>query len=166
MILADFLKPSLDVVFCGTAAGNESATLGHYYAGANNKFWTTLHSVGLTSVQLLPISDHRVTEFGIGLTDLVKLHSGNDVTLRRKMYDVSGFIRKIEVFAPRFLAFNGKKAAAAYLGLRTTGPVDFGPLERAIGRTRLFVLTSTSGSANGVWNVQLWHALAKLVAQR
>jgi double-stranded uracil-DNA glycosylase len=118
MILPDFLKPCLDVVFCGSAAGNASASRGHYYAGPGNKFWTVLHTAGLTSERLRPDSDRRVTEFGIGLTDLVKLHSGNDVALRASMYDVPDFVRKIEVCAPRFLAFNGKRSAAAFLGLR------------------------------------------------
>lgn len=33
-ILPDVLKPGLKVVFCGTAAGNRSATNGAYYARA------------------------------------------------------------------------------------------------------------------------------------
>jgi TDG/mug DNA glycosylase family protein len=166
MTLPDFLKPSLDVVFCGTAAGTESASRGHYYARPNNRFWTVLHSVGFTSERLRQHEDYRLTEFGIGLTDLVKLHSGNDVALRSGMYDVPGFICKIETCTPRFVAFNGKRAAATFLGLCTTACVAYGALERTIGRTRLFVLPSTSGSANGAWDIQHWHSLAELIAQR
>jgi TDG/mug DNA glycosylase family protein len=81
------------------------------------------------------------------------------------MYDVTSFVRKIETCAPRFLAFNGKRSAAAFLGLSTTGSVRYGLLEATIGQTRLFVLPSTSGSANGVWDIQHWHAMAALISQ-
>src|SRR2546427_10087333 len=45
--LPDLLAPSLRVVFVGTAAGRESAAK-CYYAGRGNRFWRTLHEVGLT----------------------------------------------------------------------------------------------------------------------
>lgn len=165
MILPDYLEHSLDVVFCGTAAGNASAGLGHYYAGRGNKFWGVLSEVGLVAEGLGPESDHRVVEYRIGLTDLVKLHSGNDNTLRRPMYDVTGFEAKIQRFAPRYAAFNGKRAAAAYLGLRDTGAIQFGALDRSIGDTALYVLPSTSGSASGVWDIGYWRRLATLIAK-
>src|SRR2546423_3578454 len=149
MILPDYLALSLEVVFCGTAAGNASAARGHYFAGRGNRFWTVLSDVGFVSERLGPDSDHRVLEYRIGLTDLVKLHSGNDDALHRDMYDVRGFERKIQGFAPRYLAFDGKRAAAAYLGMRNTSVIGFGTLDRTIGHTTLYVLPSTSGSANG-----------------
>lgn len=46
-VLPDVLKPDLKIVFCGTAAGRESAARGAYYAGSGNSFWKTLHEVGL-----------------------------------------------------------------------------------------------------------------------
>ena len=46
--LPDVLRPDLDVVFVGTAAGRRSAAVGAYYAHPGNRFWKTLHSTGLT----------------------------------------------------------------------------------------------------------------------
>ncbi len=42
-MLKDVLTENLDVVFCGTAKGKASATLGFYYAGPGNKFYGILH---------------------------------------------------------------------------------------------------------------------------
>ena len=47
----------LDVVFVGTAAGRRSADVGHYYAGAGNRFWSTLHHVGITRRAFAPEDD-------------------------------------------------------------------------------------------------------------
>ena len=46
--LPDQLQPHLRLVFVGTAAGQRSADMGHYYAGPGNRFWRTLHEVGIT----------------------------------------------------------------------------------------------------------------------
>jgi double-stranded uracil-DNA glycosylase len=69
-MLPDYLKPGLDVVFCGTAAGRRSGQLGHYYAGRGNGFWKVLYETGMTPEILKIEQDFRITEFGIGLTDL------------------------------------------------------------------------------------------------
>lgn len=47
-VLPDYLAPDLRAVFAGTAAGERSAALGHYYAGRDNEFWSLLHKSGLT----------------------------------------------------------------------------------------------------------------------
>jgi len=38
-VLPDYPAPNLMVVFVGTADGERSASVGHYYAGRGNKFW-------------------------------------------------------------------------------------------------------------------------------
>ncbi len=48
----DYLAPNLRVVFCGTAAGNRSAEVGHYYAGPGNEFWPLLYRSGIVPVAL------------------------------------------------------------------------------------------------------------------
>ena len=53
-ILPDLLAPGMRVVFCGTAPGTASARAGAYYAGPGNRFWATLHEVGLTPILLAP----------------------------------------------------------------------------------------------------------------
>jgi TDG/mug DNA glycosylase family protein len=162
MILPDYLDDDLDAVFCGTAAGNKSATVAHYYAGRGNKFWSILFETGLTAELLTPQQDSRLTEFGLGLTDLVKHHSGNDSTLDPDMYDTEAFETKIREHAPRFVAFNGKEAPAVYFRLSSTSQVRPGLQKKTIGRTRLFVLPSTSGNARRYWDETPWRELAAL----
>ena len=53
-VLPERLKPGLKLVFCGTAAGRQSALSGSYYANRQNKFWKTLQDVGLTPSQFPP----------------------------------------------------------------------------------------------------------------
>ena len=68
-------------MFCGTAAGTESARRRCYYAHPQNKFWRALHEVGLTD-RLLDCSEFALLpQFGIGLTDIAKTASGMDKDL-------------------------------------------------------------------------------------
>jgi mismatch-specific thymine-DNA glycosylase len=54
VILPDLLANNLDLVIVGTAAGRVFAKRGLYYAGPGNRFWCTLHEVGLTPTELQP----------------------------------------------------------------------------------------------------------------
>jgi TDG/mug DNA glycosylase family protein len=59
-------------------------------------------------------------------------------------------------FRPTFLAFTSKTAGQRFLGgLRSYGK----QLER-IGETRIWILPSTSGAANGSWRPEVWHRFA------
>ena len=77
-VLPERLKPGLALVFCGTAAGRQSALQKAYYAHAQNKFWRTLYEVGLTPRRLAPGEYPALWELGIGLTDIAKFASGMD----------------------------------------------------------------------------------------
>jgi TDG/mug DNA glycosylase family protein len=159
-LLDDLLRPGLRLVICGTAAGERSAQLGAYYAGPGNKFWRTLHEVGLTPDRALSPSDFReLLSYGIGLTDLAKGVSGMDHTLRRHSFDPISFRLAIGQFSPRALAFNGKKAASIYLA-RPTKFIRYGRQVERIGETALYVLPSTSGAASGAWSIEPWRILA------
>jgi len=158
-VLDDLLARDLKIVFCGTAAGAVSARRGEYYAGPGNKFWPTLHRVGLTQRRLAPGEYRVLLKYGLGLTDVVKGQSGGDVDIDFRRSDPAGLRRKMLEYAPAVLAFNGKKAAQVFLG-RTR--VEYGLQTERIGDTRLFVAPSTSGAANGFWNEDLWFELAAL----
>jgi TDG/mug DNA glycosylase family protein len=159
-ILPDVLRPGLALVFCGTAAGKRSAAEGAYYAHPGNMFWQALHASGLTPRLLAPAEYPLLPAFGMGLTDLAKLHSGNDDELPRDAFDVPALRAKIERFAPGVVAFTSKAAARAALGR----PAGYGPQPETIGPTRLFVLPSPSGQARGHWDLAPWLDLAALVA--
>ena len=158
-ILPDVLAQGLRLVFCGSAAGVRSAQVGAYYAGPGNRFWPLLWRLGLTPRQLAPREFRDVLACGIGLTDLAKTVSGPDAGLPQGSDDPQGLRRRIRLFEPAILAFNGKRPAESYLGRKA----DFGLQRETIGPTRIFVLPSTS-RANARFTEKPWHDLAALLA--
>ena len=150
-MLPDLLTRHLDLVVCGTGVGSSSASVGAYYAGAGNRFWRTLADVGLTPEELAPDQYARLLEYRIGLTDLVKENAGNDRDLHFR------FVNVLMLFQPRYVCFNGKRAAQEFLGTKS---VEYGVQSVRYGRTVLFVAPSTSAAANGAWDVSIWHDLA------
>ena len=158
MILPDLLAPGLDIVFCGTAVGAESARRRAYYAGPGNAFWPTLHKVGLTPRQFRPEEYEQLLDFGIGLTDLAKEISGNDDILWARHFDADRLRAQMARYRPRILAFTGKRAAQQFVGR----PVDYGSIAERVGSTQLFVLPSPSGAACRYWSTAPWQALAQL----
>jgi TDG/mug DNA glycosylase family protein len=163
-VLPDVLAPGLRVVFCGSAAGHKSARVGAYYAGPGNKFWPTLHRVGLTPRLVAPHEFRDVLQWGIGLTDLCKTGSGNDVDLDPAHDDVPALLRKIRRYRPRVLAFTAKRPA--HVVLRALGhgnaPPAYGLQNVKIGETQLYVLTSPSGRAGAFWDETWWRELQRL----
>lgn len=159
-MLPDLLAPDLRLVICGSAVGAASAMAGHYYAGPGNKFWRTLAEVGLTDRELSPAEYRELLSFGIGLTDLVKTQSGSDSRILFGDPDREGLRARIEHFQPRYLCFNGKRAAREYLDRKD---VACGVRPNTIGRTALFVAPSTSGAANRSWDISVWRELAERV---
>ena len=160
-VLPDVLAPGLDVVFCGSAVGAASARVGAYYAGPGNKFWPTLHKIGLTPRQFDPRDLPDLIPFGIGLTDMAKTESGSDASLSKDADDAGAVRAKIERYAPRALAFNGKRAGRVFFA---GAQIDYGQQTTTIGRTAIFVLPSTSGLAVRFWDEAPWFALAAFLA--
>jgi double-stranded uracil-DNA glycosylase len=157
-MLNDMLTRHLKLVICGTAAGNKSAELKQYYAKPGNRFWKTLHEVGLTSSLLGPSEYEKLLSFGIGLTDLVKTKAGMDQTLGKADFATVAFQENIKLFAPKILCFNGKRAAKTYLNRA----VGYGLQPECIDQTKTFVAPSTSGAASMYWDIEVWRELANL----
>lgn len=151
MLIRDVLAPGLRVVFCGTALGTRSARVGAYYAGPGNRFWPTLHEVGLTPVVLRPDEYPRLLDYGIGLTDICKTRSGSDEEVGRDSFDVPRLVTELERHSPAWIAFNGKCGARGarprrrlWRAARDTrwcaelrAPIDVGGGPRLLGRRRL-----------------------------
>lgn len=160
-ILPDVITHGLRVLFCGSAAGTKSALLGAYFAGPGNRFWPTLHEIGLTPRILQPIEFKCSLVYGLGLTDLAKNTFGPDSSLSAKAYDSTRLRGTVEGFAPSVLAFNGKAPARAFL----EHPVKYGLQPEQINDTSIFVLPSTSGAARRYWDSQQWHDLSRFVTR-
>jgi len=161
-ILPDLLQPDLRLVFCGTAAGSVSAARGHYYAHPQNRFWRTLHAVGLTPRRLAPAEYPLLLDYRIGLTDLAKFVSGMDRELPSGSLGRAAceqLAARIGAVQPKILAFTSLAAGRRYLR-RNAG---FGEQPETIGATRLWLLPSPSPAANWNWDEAVWSALAARV---
>lgn len=160
-VLPDVLQDGLRVVFCGTAAGTESARRGAYYAGRGNKFWTVLHDTKLTPCTLRPEEFDRLREYGIGLTDVSKTASGMDHELPANAFDPARLREVIARCAPLAVAFNGKSAARIALGVSNGATLGYGRASDSLAGVPTWILPSTSGANARYWDSAPWHELAR-----
>jgi double-stranded uracil-DNA glycosylase len=160
--LPDLLQDDLKLVFVGTATGQRSADVGHYYAHPGNRFWRTIHETGITPSQYQPHEFPSLLDLGIGFTDMCKTGAGMDRTALNFPINVPAFREKMLRYRPKTIAFTSKKAASLFYG-RTTKAIAPGqqPTERDF--PIVFVLPSPSGAASGHWSVRPWQELADWV---
>jgi double-stranded uracil-DNA glycosylase len=157
--LPDQLQPNLRAVFVGTAAGQMSADLGHYYAHPGNRFWRTIHAVGLTPRLYQPHEFAALLDLGIGFTDMCKLGAGMDHLALKAGVDVAAFLEKMRRYRPATIAFTSKKAASLFYA-RPTTDIALCRQPRQDDFPTVFVLASPSGAASGAWSLQPWQKLA------
>ncbi len=160
-LVPDLLAPQLSLVFCGTAPSKASAAAKAYYAKPGNKFWPTLHHIGITPRRFAPHEYPQLLDLGIGLTDLCKIHCGVDSELPEDAFDLDALKRKLKKYQPAMVAFTSKNAAQSAMGRA----VDYGLQDETWDKTKLFVLPSPSGLATRFFDIEVWHDLA-LVAGR
>ena len=160
--LPDQLQPHLRLVFVGTAAGQQSADTGHYYAGPGNRFWRTIHEVGITPRRYEPQEFPALLKLGIGFTDLCKLGAGMDHQALKFPVDIQAFRVKMLRYQPKTIAFTSKKAASLFYG-RPTKAVALGRQQAEDDFPEVFVLASPSGAASGHWSVRPWQELADFI---
>lgn len=168
-ILKDILRPNLSLVICGTSAGKRSAEVGSYYAGTNNLFWKILRETKLTNDEK-PVASHNCEDllsYGIGLTDIAKKVSGVDAGISEKDYDIEDFIAKMNLFKPKIVCFNGKRAAAIFLSWHfkrkvKSSHIKYGLYPIQDSMFEIFIAPSTSGSARRYWEPEYWNKLAEL----
>jgi TDG/mug DNA glycosylase family protein len=163
-VLPDRLKPGLKLVFCGTAAGRQSALQQAYYANRQNKFWATLYQVGLTPHQFAPQDYEKLWELGIGLTDIAKHVYGMDHQLPADALGpgaVAALKARILNARPAILAFTSLNGGRKAMGARAVA----GEQAEKLGETRVFILPSPSPLAANHWDIAPWRAVAKAVKQ-
>jgi double-stranded uracil-DNA glycosylase len=157
--LHDQLENDLRLVFVGTAAGQRSADTGHYYAGRGNRFWRTIHEVGITPRRYEPHEFPELLKLGIGFTDVCKLGAGMDHQALKSPVNIAAFREKMQRFRPQTIAFTSKKAASLFYG-RPTQAIALGRQPPLEDFPTVFVLASPSGAASRYWSVQPWQELA------
>lgn len=158
--LPDMLEANLKVVFVGTAAGRSSAAVSAYYAHPGNRFWRTLHDVGITPREYKPREFRKLLELGIGFTDMSKVGCGMDHQIKQELFDARLFEANIRKHQPRAIAFTSKKAASLWLGKQTSAILLGRQKPRPPNFPEVFVLPSPSGAASRYWNLEPWRELS------
>jgi double-stranded uracil-DNA glycosylase len=164
-ILPDRLKRDLKLVFCGTAAGRQSALQKAYYAHKQNKFWRTLYEVGLTPHLFQPGEYPGLWRLGIGLTDIAKYAYGMDHQLPKNSLgqEAAEALRmRILKVKPGYLAFTSLTAGRAVMGPKA----PLGEQKEQVGVTQIWILPSPSPLASNHWNIAPWQALARRVLRK
>jgi double-stranded uracil-DNA glycosylase len=130
------------VLFCGINPGRVSAAAAAHFANPRNDFWRQLHAARFTRRMLAPEEQWDALDDGVGVTNAAYRTTPGSSDLRRG--DFAGSAERLEQFArelePAWIAFVGKEAYRGVFGERA----ELGVQERTLGRTRLFVLPSTS----------------------
>ncbi|WP_185734587.1 G/U mismatch-specific DNA glycosylase [Burkholderia sp. Bp9031] len=142
--LPDILEPGLSVIFCGINPGLGSASTGHHFSNASNRFWRVVHLAGFSPERIRPEDDRTLLRYGCGLTTAVSRATARADELSRSELEAaaSGFKRKIEHHAPRYVAFLGKAALAAMSGKRD---IQWGTQPDTFGGALAWVLPNPSG---------------------
>ena len=149
--LPDILAPAMRVLFCGINPGFVSAAAGAHFANPRNDFWRLLHAAGFTPRLLEPSEQHRLPEFGLGVTNAAARTTRGSGDLRRA--DFAPARERLERIAselqPSWIGFVGKEAYRGTFGQRP----ELGLQTRTLAGARLFVLPSTSpANATVAWD--------------
>jgi TDG/mug DNA glycosylase family protein len=156
--LPDLLRDGLALVFVGINPSVFSATQGHYFARANNRFWSCLsrstlsHEVreALGVERLEPKQDRLLPAHGIGFTDVVKRPTAKAAELGRNEFaaGAKALLAKLERYQPQVACFQGMmgyRPFAAVVG-STERNLALGEQPLLLGRTRVFVVPSPSAA--------------------
>jgi TDG/mug DNA glycosylase family protein len=161
---ADVLAPGLDVVFCGlnpasSAAGHDSQ--GHNFSNRSNRFWPVLHLAGFTDVRLQPQDERRLLEYGCGISAVVSRPTKRADEVRSDEFRQARpeFEAKMRRYAPRVVAFLGKRAFSAMIGKVDIG---WGRYPQEFAATTAWILPNPSGLNRGFSLDALVDAYAEL----
>jgi TDG/mug DNA glycosylase family protein len=141
--LPDYLSKGSKLVIVGCNPSPVAARTGFYYSGRGNQFWTLLHESGLVPERLRPLDTVRLSEFAIGVTDLVKRpsKSSGDVLAREFAAGRDVLHRKLKrVSSPRLIVFNGKIVYERFMRKKC----DYGLQDHLLYGAQVYVLPSTS----------------------
>jgi TDG/mug DNA glycosylase family protein len=113
----DILACDLDVIFCGVNPATTAAVGGHNFSSRSNRFWTVLHLAGFTDVRLQPHEERRLIEYRCGLTAVVDRPTRRAIDVPPDEFRKArpGFEAKMCRYAPRSIAFLGKRAFSAMM---------------------------------------------------
>jgi TDG/mug DNA glycosylase family protein len=140
----EILASGLKVVFCGINPAASAQIAGFNFSNPSNRFWNVLYLSGFTDVRLQPEEERRLLDYKCGITVVVKraIRRAEEVSLEEFRQARPEFERGIRRYAPRALAFLGKRA---FLGITNTAEVAWGRQSTRIAGTETWVLPNPSG---------------------
>jgi double-stranded uracil-DNA glycosylase len=140
----DILAKGLDVVFCGLNPASTAAATGYNFSNGNNRFWLVLHHAGFTDVRLQPRDERRLLDYGCGVTVVVTrpTKSADEISLEEFRQARREFESKMLHYAPRSIAFLGKRAVSAITG---RPDIPWGRLPTCYAKTMAWILPNPSG---------------------
>jgi len=145
--LNDRAGPGLRVLFVGINPGIRSAQLGHHFAGYSNRFWKLLYESRLVPEPIGTEDDHRLPEWGFGITNLVSRATPGIDTLGPEEY-VAGarrLRRKVRRWQPDVVALVGVTLFRVLFDRRGGAPIPLGLQLEEFEGARVFVLPNPSG---------------------
>jgi TDG/mug DNA glycosylase family protein len=140
----DILAKGLNVVFCGLNPASTAAAAGHNFSNGSNRFWLVLHLAGFTDVRLQPRDERRLLDYRCGITAVVRrpTNSADEVSPEEFRQAKRGFESKMRHYAPRSIAFLGKRAVSAMTG---RPDIPWGRLPTEYAETMAWILPNPSG---------------------
>ncbi len=140
------------VLFSGINPSLYSAATGHHFARPGNRFWPALHLSGFTPRRLLPAEQAEITEYGLGITNVVPRPTARADELSADELRDGGarLAALVQELRPRFLAIAGVTAYRAAFG---KPKAQIGPQPEKIGPVHLWILPNPSG-LNASWPLE------------
>ncbi|MGT2440988.1 G/U mismatch-specific DNA glycosylase (plasmid) [Bradyrhizobium betae] len=144
----DILASGLKVIFCGLNPGISAERSGHSFSTPSNRFWTVLHLASFTDVRIAPKDEQQLLAYGCGITAVVRrpTRRASEVSAREFADARASFEARIASFAPRSIAFLGKRAIA---GMLQVADVAWGRQPMTFGGAPAWVLPNPSGLNRG-----------------
>jgi double-stranded uracil-DNA glycosylase len=144
----DILAAGLDVVFCGINPAASAAADGHNFSNRSNRFWPVLQLAGFTDVRLQPQDERRLLEYRCGISAVVSRPTKRADEIRSEEFRAARpeFEAKMRRYAPRVVAFLGKRAFSAMIG---TTDVGWGRYPHEFAATTAWILPNPSGLNRG-----------------
>lgn len=147
LILPDYIRPGLRILFVGINPGLRSAATGHHFAGYSNRFWKLLFASRLVGEPLGPEQDFRLLEWNLGLTNVVaRVTAGIDsLTTRDYTHGAARLLRLVRRHRPRVVAILGITPYRHIFLLPSGQPVSLGRQTATLADASVFVLPNPSG---------------------
>ena len=146
-MLRDRIKPGVRVLFVGINPGQRSEAIGHHFAGYSNRFWPLLYDSRLVTERISAEDDDRLSEWGLGVTNLVPRMTPGIDTLRPEEYVAGARVlrRKIRRVKPHIVALVGVSIYRSLFNVRPGTHVSLGLQTETLEGARVFVLPNPSG---------------------